>query len=66
VAQPAPVMQRVLDCMGLPMDARVLAPQDNRRTAITLSHAQVQKPINDSSIGRWQHYDFAFDADWNA
>jgi hypothetical protein len=66
VAQPAPVMQRVLDCMGLPMDERVLAPQDNRRTAITLSHAQVQEPINDSSIGRWQHYDFAFDADWNA
>jgi hypothetical protein len=64
VADPALVMQRVLTRMGLQMDARVLAPQDNRRTATTLSHAQVSKPINDSSIGRWRHYDFAFEAEW--
>ena len=57
----APVMER----LGLAMDAGVLSPESNARTAVTLSNEQVRKPINDSSIGRWKHYEFAFDGSWD-
>ena len=58
----APVLAR----LGLAMDGRVLTPETNARTAITLSHEQVRRPINDTAIGRWRHYDFAFDERWHA
>ena len=66
VEDPAAHAQRCLALMNLPMDERVLAPQENTRAAITLSALQVRKPINRSSIGRWKNYDFAFDASWDA
>jgi hypothetical protein len=65
VAHPKAYMQECLNLMGLPWDDRVLSPQDNTRTVHTLSHEQVRKPINDSSIGRWKNYDFAFDSSWD-
>jgi hypothetical protein len=66
VADPRSHLQRCLDRLGLAMDERVLAPERNTRTAMTLSHDQVRRPVNDASIGRWRHYDFAFDGRWDA
>jgi hypothetical protein len=66
VEDPRGHMERVLARLGLPMDERVLAPQDNARTVLTLSHEQVRKSINRSSIGRWRNYEFAFGPEWGA
>jgi hypothetical protein len=66
VADPRSHLQRCLDRLALPMDERVLAPERNTRTAMTLSHEQVRRPVNDASIGRWQRYEFAFDSSWKA
>jgi hypothetical protein len=65
VAHPKAYMQECLKVMGLPWDDAVLEPQKNTRTVHTLSHEQVRKPINDSSIGRWKNYAFAFDSSWD-
>ena len=64
VEDPRGHMERVLARLGLPMDERVLAPQENARTVLTLSHEQVRKSINRSSIGRWRNYEFAFGPEW--
>jgi hypothetical protein len=42
----------------------VLAPEANARSVLTLSHEQVRRPINASSIGRWRNYEWAFDRSW--
>lgn len=65
VADPARAVAPVLHRLGLVMDAGVLSPERNARTAVTLSHEQVRRPINDAAIGRWRHYDFAFDGRWD-
>lgn len=65
VAHPKAYMDECLKLMGLPWDDAVLQPERNTRTVHTLSHAQVRKPINDSSIGRWKNYAFAFDSSWD-
>ena len=51
--------------MGLPMDERVLSPEENKKGAFTLSHAQVRQKINKGSIGRWKNYEWAFDSRWD-
>lgn len=66
VEDPALYAERCLKRMGLPMDERVLSPQDNARRAATLSSQQVRKPINRASIGRWRNYEWAFDRSWDA
>lgn len=66
VTDPAGHAARCLARMGLPMDPRVLAPEQNARAVFTLSHEQVRRPINASSIGRWRNYAFAFDGSWDA
>ncbi len=66
VADPAGHAARCLRLLGLEADAAVLAPQENRRAVFTLSHEQVRRPINTSSIGRWKNYAFAFDGSWEA
>ena len=65
VERPADEAVRCLAALGLGMDERVLSPEQNTRTAVTLSSMQVQKPINRSSIGRWRNYAFAFDGAWD-
>ena len=35
-------------------------------TVLTLSHEQVRRPINRSSIGRWKNYESAFGPEWDA
>jgi len=66
VDDPAAHAERCLARLELPMDGRVLAPEANTRAVFTLSHAQVRRPINRSSIGRWRNYAFAFDGAWDA
>lgn len=66
VADPAGHAARCLARMGLAMDERVLAPESNARAVFTLSHEQVRRPINATSIGRWKNYAFAFDGSWEA
>ncbi len=66
VAEPRREIARCLDLLGLPFDESVLAPERNDRTVLTLSHEQVRRPINASSIGRWRNYAFAFDERWEA
>jgi tetratricopeptide (TPR) repeat protein len=65
VAEPEPVIRRVLAFLGLPFDPCVLAPEENRRTVLTLSFEQVRRPINTSAIGRWKNYASGFDASWD-
>lgn len=55
---------RCLARMGLAMHSATVAPEANKRTVLTLSHEQVRKPINRSSIGRWKNYEWAFDMQW--
>lgn len=66
VDHPEREMRRVLALLDLPFDSAVLAPEENRRTVLTLSFEQVRRKINRSSIGRWKNYAFAFDASWDA
>jgi hypothetical protein len=65
VERPREHMERVLARMGLPMDEATLAPEANARTVLTLSHEQVRRSINSSSIGRWRNYEWAFDSAWH-
>ena len=66
VENPAEYAERCLRLMGLPMDERVLSPEENKKGAFTLSHAQVRQKINKGSIGRWKNYEWAFDGSWDA
>jgi hypothetical protein len=65
VESPREHMERVLSRLGLPMDEATLTPEANQRTVLTLSHEQVRRSINRSSIGRWQNYAWAFDGSWD-
>ncbi len=64
VDRPREHMERCLARLGLPMDESVLAPEANTRTVLTLSHEQVRRSINRTSIGRWKNYEFAFGPEW--
>ncbi len=64
VADARAEMARCLNLLGLPFDEAVMSPERNERTVLTLSHEQVRRPINASSIGRWRNYAFAFDDRW--
>ncbi len=66
VLDPSGHAKRCLDRLGLEAQASVLKPQDNQRAVFTLSHEQVRRPINNSSIGRWQNYQWAFDGSWDS
>jgi hypothetical protein len=66
VAEPEREIRRVLELLGVPFDPCVLSPEANARTVLTLSHEQVRRPINRSSIGRWKNYEFAFGSEWDA
>lgn len=48
--------RRLLEYLGLPFEDACLRFHENRRFAPTPSYAQVAEPLNDSSIGRHQHY----------
>lgn len=65
VEEPGIYAKQCLDLMGLPMDDRVLSPEQSTKAAFTLSQAQVRRPINKKSIGRWKNYEWAFDSRWD-
>jgi thioredoxin-like negative regulator of GroEL len=65
VAEPEREIRRVLDHLGVAFHPDTLAPEGNRRTVLTLSHEQVRRSINRTSIGRWRNYGFAFDGAWD-
>ncbi len=48
--------RQLLYHVGVPFDAACLSFHANRRHAPTPSYAQVTKPLNDRSIGRWRNY----------
>ncbi len=48
--------RRILSHIGLAFDPATLRFHDNRRHAPTPSYAQVTKPLNDRSVGRWKAY----------
>jgi tetratricopeptide (TPR) repeat protein len=65
VDDPAGHAERCMRLLGLEMAPGVLAPEQNARTVLTLSHEQVRNPINRRSIGRWRNYEWAFDGSWD-
>jgi hypothetical protein len=64
VDRPREHMERILALLGVPWDDAVLTPEANTRTVLTLSHEQVRRSINRSSIGRWRNYAWAFGESW--
>jgi hypothetical protein len=57
IAQTEQVARRALDFLGLPWDARCLAPHTNPHSVDTASNWQVRQPIYTHAIARWQHYE---------
>jgi hypothetical protein len=49
--------RRILDHLGLPWDDRCLAFHQNKRHVKTASVAQVRKPIYNTSVARWRHFE---------
>ncbi len=66
VADPAAHATRCLARMELAMEPQVVQPERNARAVFTLSHEQVRRPINSTSIGRFRNYEWAFDQSWDA
>ena len=66
VEDPSGEASRCLKMLGLELAEGVLRPEANPRSVFTLSHAQVQAPINASAVGRWQNYGWAFGPEWDA
>jgi tetratricopeptide (TPR) repeat protein len=60
VADQERITRQIIDFLGLPWDDRCLRyweKEGTDRTVMTLSYDQVNKPIYDSSIGRWRNYE---------
>jgi tetratricopeptide (TPR) repeat protein len=57
VANQERTTRQIVEFLGLPWDDRCLRYWQADRTVMTLSYDQVDKPIYDSSIGRWRHYE---------
>lgn len=57
VTDPQKQIRRLLQFVGLPWNDRCLNFHQNRRIVATASQAQVRRPIYDTSIGRWRHYE---------
>ena len=57
VADPEPVIRRLLDFCGLDWEAACLHPERSARRVNTASLWQVRQPIFGGSVGRWQRYE---------
>ena len=51
------VSRRVIEFLGLDWDERCLRYYESGRTVLTLSYAQVTKPIYTSAVRRYRHYE---------
>lgn len=56
VADQAGETGRLMSAIGLAMEPAQLRFHDRREVSPTPSYAQVSKPLNDRSIGRWRHF----------
>lgn len=57
VTDPALHSQRLVECCGLPWDARCLLFHQNERAVHTPSKWQVRQPMYASSIGAWRRFE---------
>ena len=57
VTSPETEVRRILEFCGLPWDSRCLEFHQSTRYINTASYDQVRRPIYQSSIGRWKHYE---------
>ena len=49
--------RRLLDYLGLPWDPACLNFHENKRVVRTASAAQVRRPVYQSSVARWKHFE---------
>ena len=56
VADPEPVIRRMLEFVGVDWDPKVMEFHKTRRVVRTASHAQVKQPIYQTSVGRAANY----------
>jgi len=57
VANPETQSRRMIEFLGLPWDDRCLKFHADKRPCVTASVMQVRRPIYESSVGRWRHYE---------
>ncbi len=57
VAEPAAQCRKLLDYCGLPWQDGVLDYHQSRAASTTASAAQVRKPIYQSSVKKWRHFE---------
>ncbi|MEZ6243132.1 MAG: sulfotransferase [Phycisphaerales bacterium] len=57
VSDPEGSIRRLLDFLGLPFDEACLSFHESRRRMDTASMGQVRRPLFDTSVGRWRHYE---------
>jgi tetratricopeptide (TPR) repeat protein len=57
VADPEAEIRRLLDRLELPFEAACLNFHENKRPVFTFSADQVRRPLFDTAIGHWKHFD---------
>jgi hypothetical protein len=57
VSEPERNTRKLVEFVGLPWDDRCLRFHENRRVVRTASNDQVRRPVYNSSVGRWRHYE---------
>ena len=57
VESPEASIRTLLDFLGLEFDERCLAFHESKRRMDTASMSQVRRPVFDSSVARWRHYE---------
>ena len=57
VADQTVVTKNILDFCGLPWDPACLAFHKNPRLVNTASYHQIHKPMYDTAVSRWRHYE---------
>jgi tetratricopeptide (TPR) repeat protein len=56
VADQAGETERLMEAIGLPIEAPQLSFHERTHVSPTPSYAQVREPLNDRSIGRWRNF----------
>lgn len=57
VSNPQATTSRVCDLLGIPWNENMLEPgTEPQKFVYSPTHAEVRKPIYDTSVGRWRHY----------
>lgn len=57
IEAPEPIARRLLEHLGLPWDDRCLDFAHQPGAVLTASALQVRKPIHQSAVDRWRHYE---------